>query len=262
MSCADREREALLAQDLLLLSIGSELAGKPTPWASVNCVVIGALIAELVQREHVVIRYSSELGEGTIALIDDGPSGDEELDQVLHVLGGGRVTALDRQVSRGSRLWGWRARRRLLRTGRVSRRDLMRWWEGCWSCREFGELAPTLLRQLLTLYEELWDVHERLHERIGVQPGAPDFGVDAPTCQLVRDRLRMEALGERVPVDSRARYVAALCGGWEPTWLRESLCDDGHERAAAWRRCEPLRQDDALAQAVALVVERWEARFD
>lgn len=261
MSRADRDREALLAQDLWLLSIGSELARKATPWPSVGCVVIGALVAELVQRKHVVIRYSSELGEETIAVIDDGPSGDEVLDQVLHVLGGGRAAALDREVSRGLRSWGWRSRRRLLRTGRVSRRDLWSWWEGCWSCREFGELAPTLLRQLLSLYEELSAVHERLHERIGVQPDAPDFGVDGATCQRIRDRLRTEALGERAPVDARARYVAALCGGSEPTWLRESLCDDRAERRAAWRRGKPLRQDDALAQAVALVVERWEEQF-
>ena len=259
--CANRDREALLAQDLLLLSIGSELAGKPTPWASVNCVVIGALIAELVQRGHVVIRFSSELGEATITVIDDRPSGDAVLDQVLHVLGGGHVTALKAEASRGARFWGWRARRRLLRTSRVSRRDLMRWWEGCWTCREFDQLAPTLLQQLLTLYEELWAVHERLHERIGVQPAAPDFGVGRWTCLLVRDRLRTEALGDPAPVDARERYVAALCGGWHPTWVRESLCDDGAERAAAWKCGEPLREDDALAQAVALVIERWEAQF-
>lgn len=261
-SCADRDREALLAQDLLLVSIGSELAGEPTSWASVNCVVIGALIAELVQRGHVVIGFSSELGEETITVIDAGPSGDEVLDLVLHVLGGGHVTALKPEASRGARFWGWRARRRLLRTGRVGRRDLMRWWEGCWTCREFGQLAPTLLQQLLTLYEELWAVHERLHERIGVQPAAPDFGVDRATCQLVRDRFRAEALGAHAPVDDRERYVVALCGGWQPTWFAESLFDDGAERSAAYRRGQPLRQNDALAQAVVLVIERYEAQFD
>lgn len=207
-SCANHDPEALLAQDLLLLSIGSELAGEPTPWDSVNCVVIAALIAELVQREYVVIRHSSQLGEKTITIIDDGATGDEVLDQVLLVLGSRHLAAPQREVSRGSRFWGWRARRRLLRTGRVSRRDLMRWWEGCWTCREFDELAPTLLRQLLTLYEEMWAVHERLHERIGIQPAAPDFGVSRGRCLLVRDRLRTQAFGERARVDARAGYVA------------------------------------------------------
>ena len=112
----------------------------------------------------------------------------------------------------------------------------MRWWEGCWRCYEFPELAPTLLRQLLTLYEELWGAHLILHVRMGVDGNADDFGVGPGPGRAVRERLRPYTLGELDPPDARMRYVVALCGGSCQGWLREALSDDPAERKSLWAR--------------------------
>ena len=261
---ADRiglQPEPLLAEELLVLALREELGGRPVGWASLKSVVIGALVADLAQRERVSVRFSGDLGDETIAVIDNRPTGDDVLDRALRVLAGDCDVASAPEVSRGLRIWGARARRHVQTTQTVTKRDIMRWWEGCWRCREF-ELKPTLLCQLLTLYEELASIHERLHERLGVDAEAPDLGVGWAPGAAVRERLRSVALDDSAELDARTRYVVALCAPWEPTWLRESLCQDRNERGAVRQRAKPLLERDALARAVALVIERYEAQFD
>ncbi|MCA1679496.1 MAG: GPP34 family phosphoprotein [Actinobacteria bacterium] len=253
----------LLAEQLLLLSVGRELDEHPVPWENLKCAVIGSLVADLVDRGRVVVRFSSDVGDQAIAIGDHRATGDDVLDDALRVLHGDRVATVDTEITRAERLWGWRSRRRLLATGKVTRRDVMRWWEGCWKCAEFDELAPTLLCQLLTLYEQLWNAFERLHARIDVQPQAPDFGIQRAACVAARERLRAVALDEAPPRDACAHYVAAMCGGfWESGWLRDALCDTGDERGALCRRGERLLEDDPLARAVTLVLGRFEALMD
>ena len=65
---------------------------------------------ELVDRERVVVRVDTARNDHTLDVVDDGSTGDEVLDQVLHVLAGGRVAAVDHDVSLGNRVWGARAR--------------------------------------------------------------------------------------------------------------------------------------------------------
>lgn len=258
MRCAEPSQRPLLAQELLLLSFGAEFGRRQPPWPTVNCVVIGALVADLVHRGRVAVHHSSNLGEETIDVIDSGPTGDPVLDRTLHVLGGGRLVPSRPPVSQGLRIWGGRARRRLRTTAKVGRRDIMRWWEGCWTTAEFPELAPTLLCQLLMLSEDLGSVHETLQARIDADASASGLALED---RQVRDKFRSAALGGRAFGDPRTSYVVALCGSWEPTWLRERLCNDGKERAAAYRRGEPRLENDALARAVALLADRWEAQF-
>ena len=132
----------------------------------------------------------------------------------------------------------------------------MRWWEGCWRCSEFPELAPTVLRQLLTIYEEMWAVHETLHERTGGDGAGPERRLAA------RDRLRAVALDTRAPLDARTRYAVALCGEWSMPWFVRSLSDDDAEQRAMKLRADAALVNDPVARAVALVNERWEAQFD
>ena len=162
------QREPLLAEELLVLALREELGGRPVGWASLKSVVIGSLVADLAQRERVTVRFSTELGEQTIAVSDDRPTDDG-------CTRSGFTRARrppwrrerPRGIARPTSLGGARSRRRLQTTQTVTKRDIMRWWEGYWTCREF-ELKPTLLCQFLTLYEELASIHERLHERLGV----------------------------------------------------------------------------------------------
>lgn len=183
-------RRPLLAEQLLLLSVGRELDEHPVPWENLNCAVIGSLVADLVDRGRVVVRFSSDVGDQTIAIGDHRATGDDVLDDALRVLHGDRVATVD----------------------------------------------------------------------IGVQPQAPDFGIQRAACVAARERLRAVALDDAPPRDACAHYVAAMCGGfWESGWLRDALCDTGDERGALRRRGERLLEDDPLARAVTLVLGRFEA---
>ena len=254
--------QPLLAQQLLLLSLADEVVGEPTPWIPLQCVVLGALVAELVDRGRVAVRLGARPADDALDVVDARPIGDDVLDQALHVLAGGHVDGRDDNVSLGLRVWGALARRRLRAGAKVRKRDLMRWWEGCWTCAEFPELERTLLCQVLRLYEELFAVHELLHERMGVDPDMPGFGVGLLRGRDVRVRLRAFALEGRESPDARMRYVVGLCGATRMDWLRSSLCSGSSELRAVWLRGDEAIRRDPIARVVALVADRWEAQFD
>jgi hypothetical protein len=241
--------DRLLAQDILELYMRFDSSSTDGLGLSMETVLVGALVADLVGLGRVVVQPDFELVDHTISIIDRAPTGDGLLDEVLHVLAtGGDVTDRGTALSRPGAL-GWLARRRLMKHGTVSGRDLPTWFRCYWSCREFTHLAPTLLRQILTLQEQLSPLHERVR-----------CEVETAEYRRIREIYRTAVLDDSAILDARTEFVVALCGRFHPHWLRESLCDNIAERRTASNRGK--KQYVPLARTVAMVVKQWDCQFD
>lgn len=244
--------ERLLAQDLFELYMRFESSSTDGLGLSMETVLVGALVADLVRLGRVVVRCDFELGDDTISIIDRAATGESLLDEVLHVLAtGGDVVDPGTALSRPGQLGGWRVRHRLTTQGKVSPRDLPSWFRGYWSCREFTHLAPTLLCQILTLQEQLSPLPERVR-----------CGVETAEHRRIRETYRSAVLDDSAVLDTRTHFVVALCGKHHPHWVRESLCDGLAERRTALKRGRGVREHDALARTVAVVAKQWDGQFD
>jgi uncharacterized protein (TIGR04222 family) len=254
-----------IAEQLLL--VGCAEPREQPPDEELGAQLAGAVLTELIVRERVAVRRGGDAGE-TVAIIDASPTGDDLLDEGLALLGPVRSTRVT--GSAVNRVWGIAARGRLRsRGGLIGSRDITLWWRGAWTCAEFPGLAPTVVREILTLYEGLDPLVDRVARQL-VDRGALGqrlegwwpyvVWADEPHRQI-RDRVRTAALAPDPQREPRTAYLVAMCAVDSP-WLRDAILNDRIERRHASVCARIALGQCAVAPAVKLIVRQYHAAND
>jgi uncharacterized protein (TIGR04222 family) len=253
-----------IAEQLLLL--GCAQPHEYRPEAELSAQLAGAVLTELIVRERVRVQRAADADE-TVAIIDASPTGDDLLDEALALLGPVRSTTVT--GSAGNRVWGAAVRHRLRSRGLIGSRDITLWWRGAWTCAEFPGLAPTVVRQILTLHEGLDPLVDRVARQL-VDRGALGevfaawwpyvVQADEPHRQIY-DRVRSAALAPDPQREPRTAYLVAMCAVDSP-WLRDAILNDRTERRHASVCARIALGQCAVAPAVQLIVRQYHAAND
>jgi hypothetical protein len=224
------------------------------------------VLTELIVRGRVVVQRAGETDE-TVAIIDSRPTGDDLLDEALALLGSsGPATVTGSAVDR---VWGSAARRRLRSRGRISNRDLTWWWRGAWTCAEFPALPPTVVRQILALYEGLDPIRDRVARQLVDRDvlrqqfaGLWPYVVRAhDRHRQIRERVRTAALAPDPQREPRTAYLVAMCSVDSP-WVADAILDTRDERRYASVCARIVLRDHAVARTVKLLVRQYHAAED
>ena len=253
-----------IAEQLLLLGCAEPHEYRPND--ELGAQLAGAVLTELIVRERVAVQRAGDADE-TVAIIDASPTGDDLLDEALALLGPVRSPTVT--GSAVNRVWGVAARHRLHSRGLIGSRDITMWWRGAWTCAEFPGLAPTIVRQILTLYEGLDPLAERVAGQL-VERGAlgqrlagwwPYVVWAEQPHRQIRDRVRTAALAPDPQREPRTAYLVAMCAVDSP-WLRDAILNDRTERRHASVCARIAFGQCAVAPAVKLIVRQYHAAND
>jgi hypothetical protein len=241
------DRAPLLAEQLALLVHGAA----DVPWlgSAFGTCLVGALLAELATRGRVVVEPMPVLGASTIRVVDPSPLGDDLLDDAL------RALVAPVPLSPRAPYWvlGAIDRRRIRKRGTVQRSDLWAWWNGSWSTSEVPRVAPTLLRQVLTVHECLHTVMSRVNGRLG-DLGLVEFDRWGRRAAQRGDRWCSGFVEERMRAGLVVDHPAAAYAGVLLVPELRGLMPDvrGHDPRAAGSHA-------ALAAVVSEIVVAWKA---
>lgn len=256
------DKGLLLAEQLVVLFEGAQFPYGPP--VDITAVLVGALLAELLERDRLTVAWRPDLNEHVININERGSVFDGLLNEALaHVATEASIAEelTVRASGGGPRLLA--VRRRLARSPAARLRAFPERWQ-----------TPRL--QLHRVSEHFGHgLYARIRERLvqahilrapvinasGEQTIPDRRIIDGELHDGLLDQIRTHIFAAPPPPGAAARYLVALCGS-EIMWPRLAVSRSHDEASQAFEQGWAAMADDPIAQAVNAVKNRVEARAD